>query len=160
MFPVRAAVQDENQRQFDALTTPVHIYTAIDSQSSEPGTPDLKYVLDDLQASKGLRLRVGAQVMLLANLNVTEGLVNGSRGVVVDFVSMEEASNYLHLQSRLRGGGHQGEEDKAMAEFNAFVIGNKQFYSEEKPIMFPRVLFETKNATKEVLTSPRFLDKS
>lgn len=34
-----------------------------------------------------LELKVGAQVMLLSNMNIEEGLVNGSRGVVVGFES-------------------------------------------------------------------------
>jgi len=40
--------------------------------------------------SKELVLMVGAQVMLIANTNPTEGLVNGSRGVVTGFCSYSE----------------------------------------------------------------------
>ena len=104
MYPIRSLVQEENTREFEALKTPIQIYTAIDSQYPDDGnTPNLMGVLEDLQASRGLRLRVGAQVMLLANLNVTEGLVNGSRGVVIEFVTMKEAIEYLQHQARLRG---------------------------------------------------------
>lgn len=39
----------------------------------------------NVPAKEEVELRVGAQVMLLANLNVELGLVNGSRGVVVRF---------------------------------------------------------------------------
>jgi len=40
---------------------------------------------DNMQAEVELKLKVGAQVMLLTNLNVAEGLCNGSRGVVTSF---------------------------------------------------------------------------
>jgi len=40
--------------------------------------------------SKELVLMIGAQVMLIANTNPTEGLVNGSRGVVTGFCSYSE----------------------------------------------------------------------
>jgi DNA helicase Pif1, 2B domain len=42
------------------------------------------------QAPDCLRLKLGAQVMLLKNLAVEEGLVNGSRGVVVGFATDSE----------------------------------------------------------------------
>jgi ATP-dependent DNA helicase PIF1 len=138
MYPIRALVQNENSREFEALDTKIHIYTAIDEQSSpDQNTPDFTSVLNDLQATKGLRLRIGAQVMLLANLGVTEGLVNGTRGVVTGFAGMEEALAYAQLQGALRGKG-----DEAGDEVRGFARG--------QDMEFPRVLFETKDTTKEV----------
>lgn len=148
MYPIRSLVQEENTREFEALKTPIQIYTAIDSQfPNDRNTPNLMGVLEDLQASRGIRLRVGAQVMLLANLNVTAGLVNGSRGVVIEFVSMKEAIDYLRYQAKLRGAGN--DETMAISELREFSRGNKS-------MVFPRVLFETKDTTKEVpLTQTR-----
>lgn len=143
MYPIRSLVQEENTREFEALKTPIQIYSAIDSQSSpDNDTRDLRSVLNDLQASQGLRLRVGAQVMLLANLNVTEGLVNGSRGVVIEFVSMKEAAEYLSFQAKLRGAVND-EESTAINELRVFSRRNEK-------MVFPKVLFETENTTKEV----------
>jgi ATP-dependent DNA helicase PIF1 len=45
----------------------------------------------DCQAGSSLRLCVGAQVMLLKNLDMAAGLVNGSRGVVVGFAPLSGA---------------------------------------------------------------------
>lgn len=141
MYPIRALVQTENSKEFEALNTPIHIYSSIDTQSSMENTPDLTNVLNDLQATRGLRLRVGAQVMLLANLNVTEGLVNGSRGVVVEFVSLEEALLHIQLQATMRGTIG----DEAVTELRLFTRGNDN-------MRFPKVLFETKDCTREVYT--------
>jgi PIF1-like helicase len=143
MYPTRAQVEGENTQEFNALNTPIQTYSAIDSQSSpENFRQDLTYVLNDLQAPRELRLRVGAQVMLLANLNVTQGLVNGSRGVVTEFVALPEAVEYLQRQAILRGAGND-DESIAIGDLRAFTKGNED-------ILFPRVLFETKNTTKEV----------
>ena len=102
----------------------------------------MKYVLNDLQAPAGLRLREGAQVMLLANLNVTDGLVNGSRGVVTGFVSMKEAADDIARKAMLRGAAKEGE-SVSMSELQVFARDNPD-------MMFPKVLFETTNTTREV----------
>lgn len=136
-------MQDENTREFEALETPIHIYSAVDNQVSPPEYPqDMTHLLNDLQATKGLRLRAGAQVMLLANLDVTQGLVNGSRGVVVEFVSMEEAIQAVRIQSALRGST-QDNESKAIGDLITFAGKNDK-------MQFPKVLFELKKGTKEV----------
>jgi hypothetical protein len=142
MYPIRALVQNENSREFEALDTPIHIYSSMDSQSSRENTPDLTNVLNDLQATRGIRLRVGAQVMLLANLSVTEGLVNGSRGVVVEFVALEEALCHVQLQAAMRGTSG----DEAATELRVFTRGNEN-------MQFPKVLFETRDSTREVSPS-------
>lgn len=39
---------------------------------------------------KKLPLKIGAQVMLLANLSIENGLVNGSRGVIINWIKASE----------------------------------------------------------------------
>ena len=139
-------------REFEALGTPIHFFSAVDNQTSPPDYPqDMSHLLNDLQATRGLKLRVGAQVMLLANLDVTQGLVNGSRGVVVDFVSMAEAIQYLQIQAGLRGST-QDEKSMAEAELRAFA-------GTDDNMQFPKLLFETRKETKEVSYLPEAAEK-
>jgi len=148
MYPIRALVQEENIREFEALKTPIHTYKAVDNQICPDNfSKDMLHVLKDLQAANEIKLRAGTQVMLLANLDVKDGLVNGSRGVIVDFVSYREALDYLVNQAKTRGASSK-EESKGVAELNAFVGANTK-------INLPKVLFETKNTTKEVCPQPR-----
>jgi hypothetical protein len=80
--------------------------------------------------------------MLLANLDVKGGLVNGSRGVVTGFVSAAEAKEEVTRQSSLRG--RDADDSGEMAALQRFLRGDDE-------MQFPRVLFETKNRTKEVI---------
>lgn len=69
-----------NEFQLNELKSESKIYTALDSDSS------MTYMLDQQLPVPGkLVLKVGAQVMLLKNININSGLVNGARGVVIDF---------------------------------------------------------------------------
>jgi len=142
MYPVREIVDLENTKQFNALSTPIYDYTAVDTQTPlDRYDRDLRWVLKDLQAQSKVRMRVGAQVMLLANLDVKDGLVNGSRGVVTSFVSTEEAKQYAAYQFWSRGG--QGDASVAHAELDQFSEGDDSFE-------YPKVLFETNTGKKEV----------
>eukprot|EP00566_Odontella_aurita_P015482 CAMPEP_0113576188 /NCGR_PEP_ID=MMETSP0015_2-20120614/28144_1 /TAXON_ID=2838 /ORGANISM="Odontella" /LENGTH=341 /DNA_ID=CAMNT_0000479569 /DNA_START=6 /DNA_END=1028 /DNA_ORIENTATION=+ /assembly_acc=CAM_ASM_000160 len=51
--------------------------------------------LKHCQAPESLELKVGAQVILLKNVDPDKGLVNGSRGVVVGFKTHPKSSNDL-----------------------------------------------------------------
>lgn len=70
-----------NQSKLNNLSGEEKVYHATDTD------PHMTKQLDQqVQAPGKLTLKTGAQVMLLKNLNISEGLVNGARGVVIDFV--------------------------------------------------------------------------
>ncbi|XP_052568550.1 ATP-dependent DNA helicase PIF1 [Peromyscus californicus insignis] len=71
-----------NEKRLKELPGEIHSFEAIDSE------PELARTLDvQCPASRVLQLKLGAQVMLVKNLSVSRGLVNGARGVVVGFES-------------------------------------------------------------------------
>jgi ATP-dependent DNA helicase PIF1 len=53
--------------------------------------------------SKELTLKVGAQVMLVCNLDVENGLVNGSRGVVINFVQPDDGRKKMPVVKFMNG---------------------------------------------------------
>ncbi|XP_075391882.1 ATP-dependent DNA helicase PIF1 isoform X1 [Tenrec ecaudatus] len=69
-----------NQKRLQKLPGEVHSFEATDSDPEQARTLDAQ-----CPASRLLQLKLGAQVMLLKNLAVSRGLVNGARGVVVGF---------------------------------------------------------------------------
>lgn len=77
LFATRLNVDKINQRELEALDGKKKVYNAIDSYASDKYTPNFQF-------QKELPLKVGAQVILLKNLDIEEGLVNGSRGVVIE----------------------------------------------------------------------------
>ena len=79
LFAVNRLVDALNERELCALPGDAEEYAAADS-----GAPDLIDQLDrGCPAPRCLRLKVGAQVVLLRNLSVRRGLVNGRLGRVV-----------------------------------------------------------------------------
>lgn len=70
-----------NESKLDALTGETKTFEAQDSDIN------MKKLLDlQVPAPGTLVLKIGAQVMLLKNINLSAGLVNGARGVVVKYV--------------------------------------------------------------------------
>lgn len=74
-------VDQANEREIAKLKGDVHTFNSKDRAINETYRGQLKHC----QAPAQLDLKVGAQVLLLKNIDLEKGLANGSRGVVVRF---------------------------------------------------------------------------
>ena len=79
--PHRINVEQINTERLNALQTTSQTYIAKDTCIAER----FKHLLNQIPVAEQLVLRIGAQVILLKNLDFERGLVNGAVGVVVDF---------------------------------------------------------------------------
>ncbi|KAG8414955.1 DNA helicase [Metarhizium acridum] len=79
LYPTRAQVEGSNEKRLRELPGKIHRYEALDS-----GDPTIRdKLLVNMMAPKAIELKIGAQVMLIKNLD--ESLVNGSLGKVIAF---------------------------------------------------------------------------
>jgi len=78
LFSRNVQVDSINKANIDSLEGETHVYRA--------RFPSGQALPDDIGFVPELTLKVGAQVMLVTNLDQNKGLVNGSRGVVVQFI--------------------------------------------------------------------------
>jgi len=114
LFSRNADVDTINEKNIEALKKPLQIFTAETTLEPNPDDPDaemptgefLMTAVDRLDKDANycskLAICVGAQVMLLVNKDIERGLVNGSRGVVVDFAGGEPVVQFLNgLQVRI-----------------------------------------------------------
>lgn len=94
LFSLKVDVEEVNQQELRKLLSPennVVRYRARDDYKAPNILPKetlmeyTAYVNKNCQGREVLDLAVGAQVMLIVNLDVDAGLVNGSRGVVIRF---------------------------------------------------------------------------
>ncbi|KAM8930080.1 ATP-dependent DNA helicase PIF1 [Pelodytes ibericus] len=73
-------VEIMNERRLQQLPGDMNSYDALDSDPML-----VKTINNQCPVSEKIQLKKGAQVMLAKNLDVTRGLVNGARGVVIGF---------------------------------------------------------------------------
>lgn len=105
MFPLNRDIDRVNNVELGKCGGPSETYSAGDDGEE----PHLGTLQKNCPAPDRLLLKRGAQVMLLKNLDAVRGLVNGARGVVVDFVRNMEAPSPPRLPLvQFEGGGEGG----------------------------------------------------
>ncbi|GAA6062371.1 hypothetical protein JCM10212_004217 [Sporobolomyces blumeae] len=139
LYPIRADVDKENNAEFRKLKEEEFTFKAIDAARGEWAKQTMKSRLDSVPANPELKLKKGAQVLLLANLDVKAGLVNGSRGVIVDWIPRDIAPTVedeaaTNASKRSQGGSKQvgSEEWRAKAEDSYMDQQEKEYY----PLVF------------------------
>jgi ATP-dependent DNA helicase PIF1 len=97
LFSRNADVDTINEKNIAALKQPLRVYDAETHIETDPADPTaevpngelleriVQRLDNDANYAPHLELCKGAQVMLLMNKDIDAGLVNGSRGVIVDF---------------------------------------------------------------------------
>ena len=115
LFPIKQKVENVNKTMFGQINTPIYSVkywvttkctTYIDSCSPidvdtlklcmklSPDEIDreIKYLVTNIPPEEDVQFKVGAVVMCLVNLNVENGVCNGSTGIVVDVYLKEGVS--------------------------------------------------------------------
>ena len=90
LYALRRQVDHENKDRLSRLTTPSLLYHAQDSGQRAY----LPVLQKNCQAPAISELKEGAQVMLVTNLDFDQGLVNGSRGVILRFDAEQQGAEH------------------------------------------------------------------
>lgn len=107
LYPHRSSATATNRRYYRKLDGPEYVYDADDRCSGPSGEYILTQLRKNVQLDEKVLLKTGTQVLLRSNLDLPNGLANGTRGVVVGFCnvnSKEECDKW----------GVSGEVDKSL----------------------------------------------
>jgi ATP-dependent DNA helicase PIF1 len=83
LYSKKDSVDEENAEKLQILPGESHIFSARDSGGK--WAFEAKKLSTWSNAPSKLSLKIGAQVVLLKNIDIEQGLVNGSRGIIVGF---------------------------------------------------------------------------
>ncbi|MCO5586723.1 hypothetical protein L7F22_040665 [Adiantum nelumboides] len=101
LYPRKMDVGRENEYKLRSLKLETVAFLAKDDSKGEFAMRQL----ENVRAEKELYLSVGAQVMLVKNVDSSSGLVNGARGVVVRFASIDELDEGKDIAKKLSTSG-------------------------------------------------------
>lgn len=110
LYSTRNEVERANNSRLSRLPGKVHLYHAIDGGALEDRELKDK-LLQNFLAPKELQLKVGAQVMMIKNIDAT--LVNGSLGKVIDFIDPE---TYMFYETVVKNPDLSADELKRLTE--------------------------------------------
>jgi len=120
LYSHRRDVDHENAMQLAALNGDQHSFYALD----EGDNTLLKQLTAHCAAPLLLDLKLGAQVVLLKNMDFASGLVNGSRGVIVNFVMGKAPTpDNASIRDRIGSVKQEKDQDVALAPVVKFTNG-------------------------------------
>lgn len=128
LFPLRTEVDRANASRLAALRGPAQTFTARDSGSAEQNKK--QRLLENMMAVRTLELKREAQVMLVKN--VSDTLVNGSVGKVLDFCPSPD-----NKMKRSQGGGGHDDGLLPLVEFSTLrgketlLVSRDEFRAED-----------------------------
>ena len=87
VFWTNEEVENLNMKKLNQLSTPLETIQAqiISTRGYKPPINDYGKI-DDTPFKNVLKLKIGAKVMITFNINITDSIVNGTTGTIVDFV--------------------------------------------------------------------------
>ncbi|QSZ37191.1 hypothetical protein DSL72_009285 [Monilinia vaccinii-corymbosi] len=157
LFPTRNEVENSNTSRLRSLHGKSYRFEAIDSGSiTDLGVRDK--LLSNMMAPKSIELKKGAQVMLIKNMD--DGLVNGSLGKVVAFMSEKSFEIYDSNPDILneKENSDAEEEHKRQSDLAKFKQSNFLFPStgiSSNGRLFPLVRFSIPDGTiRDLLVQP------
>lgn len=121
-FPMRNEVDRSNQARLRALAGEEVVFKAEDWPAPAPGSSQsINTYLSNFMATEKLVLKVGAQVMLIKNLDTT--LVNGTVGKVIGFgyPELEESDEEGGESIKMEGGLSEAAQARKKAKLVASV---------------------------------------
>lgn len=115
LFPVKKNVNIINNEEFNKLTSEINTFNIkvefeedkLDcSVTNNEKTFEANYLINNIMAEKELQLRIGTQVMCIANIdnlndNMNNPIVNGSQGVIIDFKNSLPLVKFNNSSERL-----------------------------------------------------------
>lgn len=101
IYPVNAAVDKVNTKELNKLVGELREYEMEIKIHKTKFFDQVARYKKNIKAVEKLTLAENAQVMLLANLDVEDGLVNGSRGVVTGFVEDIPVVRFMNGREKL-----------------------------------------------------------
>jgi ATP-dependent DNA helicase PIF1 len=106
LFSLNKQVNELNEKELDLLSASdcdFYEYTmelVVIKVTDSPSAIKQKFLKNTI-FNEEIQLCVGAQVMLLINLDLGSGLANGSRGVIIDFIDYFPVVKFLNGQQRI-----------------------------------------------------------
>ncbi|GAA6014142.1 hypothetical protein JCM11491_004118 [Sporobolomyces phaffii] len=151
LYPTRNDVDNENAREFNALKEEEYRFVAADAARGPYGATQVER-LSNTPAAKLLKLKKGAQVLLLANLDIKGGLVNGSRGVIVDWIPADQVPDEeaFGSPSKLGQPKRSGGADRVGTEEWREKAAD-EFMDQQEKVFYPLVYFAV---GREIIVRP------